>query len=134
MDFYNDVTCQDYNIVDSSISARSLVRTAYQTWASQTTGLLFDGTYIIGSDINTTVSRFKFSGSSGSKAITLNGTISGSVNLAVKVYDKDGNTVFSGTASNGSVTGVPFTSGEIYLLEVAKTGSGTMTVTSVSIA
>lgn len=123
VDFFNDLTCMDYNIVSQNIPGISIVRTEYSEWASTTTGVLRDSKkYMFGTDNSRSITRFKFDGTTGTHSFSPYGSIQdGSVVLEYTLYDK--NMIFISTGSTFELT-----NGEIYSLEIKKTGAGTLTV------
>lgn len=135
LDFTNDVICYDYNIISSTISPLSFVRIKYEEWQSQNTELLFNGKYIIGSDAESiSASRFKYTGITGSKTFTINGTPTGSLSIVFNLYNEMGKKIFTGTMSNLTIANVPLTNGSIYTMELVKSGAGYCEVTNISIS
>lgn len=126
VDYYGEPICMDYNIVDSGIRGMSMVRTVYTEWASPNTAVLLDGTYRFGTDASTSVSRFKFAGTTGTYTFAPTGTQSGEVSFTYKLYDAYGVLISEGTTFT-------LTNGEIYKVEVSKTGSGTLIMNELSI-
>lgn len=126
VDYYGEPICMDYNIVDSGIRGMSMVKTAFSEWASTTTVVLIDGTYRFGTDVSTSVSRFKFAGETGTYTFAPTGTQNGEVSFTYKLYDAYGVLISEGTSFT-------LTNGEIYKVEVSKTGSGTLIMNELSI-
>lgn len=126
IDFYNEPICLDYNIVDTAIGGVSFVRTAYNEWAETTTGVRLDGYYRFGSDNSTSISRFKFDGTTGTYSFSPDGTVSGTVNFAYTLYDSNMELISTGSSFS-------LTNGEIYSVEIKKTGSGTYNMVKLDI-
>lgn len=126
IDFNDEPTCMDYNIITNAISGMSIVKLDYTEWTATTTGVVIDGYYQFGTDVSTSITKFKFVGSTGTHTISMDGSQTGTLSFAYTLYDEHMQKISEGATVN-------LTNGNIYYLEIEKTGSGTYTMNNLLI-
>lgn len=132
--FTSPAICNDYNIIDSTISPLSLVRTQYVAWNKS--GVNIDGIYVMGVGLNKCVSRFKWGGTNGSYHLSLTATLTNAQTFVVNLYDDNGALLSSDNSmdNNNLTTNSTFTleNGKMYLLEIVRNDTNNNSKTEIS--